>query len=145
MQAAEKPRSLLGYHRILAPTASVRVSPRCLGAMNFGDAWKAFMGECDKETVFEILDYFYRQSGNFLDTSNNYQDEQSEQWIGEWIEERGVRDEMVVATKYTSAYTTATKPTAIQSSYTGNNAKSMHVSSLRKLRTTYIAILYVHW
>lgn len=36
---APKPPSLLGYHRVLAPTAGVKVSPLCLGAMNFGDAW----------------------------------------------------------------------------------------------------------
>lgn len=36
---APKPKSLLGYHRVLAPTAGVKVSPICLGAMNFGDAW----------------------------------------------------------------------------------------------------------
>lgn len=33
---------------------------------------KAFMGECGKETSFEILDYFYESGGNFIDTSNNY-------------------------------------------------------------------------
>lgn len=33
------PKNGLGYHRILAPTAGVRVSPLCLGAMNFGEAW----------------------------------------------------------------------------------------------------------
>jgi len=33
------PKTALGYYRMLAPTASVRVSPLCLGAMNFGDAW----------------------------------------------------------------------------------------------------------
>ncbi len=27
------------------------------------------MGECSKETAFEILDYFYDQGGNFIDTS----------------------------------------------------------------------------
>ena len=57
------------------------------------------MGECSKETVFEILDYFYDNGGNFLDTANNYQNEESEMWIGEWMEKRGVRDQMVVATK----------------------------------------------
>lgn len=70
-QPAPKPPSLLGYHRILAPTAGVRVSPLCLGAMNFGDAWKAFMGECNKETTFEMLDYFYEQGGNFIDTGEH--------------------------------------------------------------------------
>jgi hypothetical protein len=38
------PKSLLGRHRLLSPTAGVLVSPLCLGAMNFGDAWKEFMG-----------------------------------------------------------------------------------------------------
>lgn len=28
------PKSLLGRHRLLAPTASVRVSPLCLGGMS---------------------------------------------------------------------------------------------------------------
>lgn len=60
------PKTALGYHRILSPSAGVRVSPLCLGAMNFGDAWKGFMGECDKKTTFEILDYFFENGGNFI-------------------------------------------------------------------------------
>lgn len=31
------------------------------------------MGECNKKTSFEILDYFYESGGNFIDTANNYQ------------------------------------------------------------------------
>lgn len=58
----------LGYHRVLAPSAGAKVSPLCLGAMNFGDAWKQFMGECGKEQAFEILDAFYDLGGNFIDT-----------------------------------------------------------------------------
>lgn len=26
------------------------------------------MGECDKKTAFEILDFFYENGGNFIDT-----------------------------------------------------------------------------
>jgi hypothetical protein len=29
--------------------------------MNFGDAWAKWLGECNKETSMEILDYFYDQ------------------------------------------------------------------------------------
>lgn len=36
---APEPQSALGRYRLLSPTAAVRVSPLCLGAMNFGDAW----------------------------------------------------------------------------------------------------------
>jgi aryl-alcohol dehydrogenase-like predicted oxidoreductase len=57
------------------------------------------MGDMDKKTTFEILDYFYEMGGNFIDTSNNYQNQQSETWLGEWMKERGIRDEMVIATK----------------------------------------------
>jgi aryl-alcohol dehydrogenase-like predicted oxidoreductase len=58
------------------------------------------------------------------------------------------RDQMVVATKYTSGYRAHANPNAIQSNYTGNNTKSMHLSieaSLKKLRTSYVDILYLHW
>jgi len=41
--------------------------------MNFGTAWNDAMGECSKETAFEILDYYYQNGGNFIDTANNYQ------------------------------------------------------------------------
>ena len=53
---------------MLAPSAGVRVSPLCLGAMNFGDAWKEYMGECGKERTEAILDFFYENGGNFIDT-----------------------------------------------------------------------------
>lgn len=55
------PPSLLGYHRQLAPSAGVKVSPICLGAMGFGSEWKAALGDCDEEQSFKILDYFYSQ------------------------------------------------------------------------------------
>lgn len=35
---------------------------------------------------------------NFIDTSSNYQDEQSEHIIGEWMAKRGIRDNIVLAT-----------------------------------------------
>ncbi|KAL2280946.1 hypothetical protein FJTKL_12250 [Diaporthe vaccinii] len=142
------PKSLLGRHRLLAPTASVYVSPICLGGMNFGGAWKDRLGACSKETAFEIVDYFYDQGGNFIDTANQYQDEESEQWIGEWLEARGVRDEIVLATKYSSGYKVNSSPTKIQSNFGGNGSKSLHLSaetSLRKLRNTYVDLIYVHY
>ncbi|KAK4986184.1 hypothetical protein LTR50_005476 [Elasticomyces elasticus] len=156
-QPPPEPKSLLGYHRILSPTAAIRVSPLCLGAMNFGEAWKDFMGTCDKKTVFEILDYFYDQGGNFIDTANNYQNEESETWLGEWMNERGNRDQMVIATKFTTGFRSGQGQKEIQSNFQGNSTKSLHVSleaSLKKLQTTYIDVvrtnmpdgnLYLHW
>lgn len=141
------PKSLIHRHRQLAPSAAVKVSPICLGSMNFGDAWKSAMGECNKKTTFEILDYFYEKGGNFIDTANNYQFEESEQWIGEWIAARKNRDEIVLATKYSFGYKVYDQ-TRLQSNYLGNNKKSLRISvdaSLKKLQVEYIDILYVHW
>ncbi|KAK7510910.1 NADP-dependent oxidoreductase domain-containing protein [Phyllosticta citriasiana] len=145
--AAPPPKSALGYHRILSPNAGIRVSPLCLGAMNFGDSWRELMGKCDKKTTYEILDYFYEQGGNFIDTANNYQSEESEQWIGDWMRERGVRDQMVIATKFTTNYRQG-KPEQLKTNFQGNHNKSLRLSveaSLKKMQTDYIDLLYLHW
>jgi aryl-alcohol dehydrogenase-like predicted oxidoreductase len=144
-----EPTTKLGHYRVLSPLASLHVSPIQLGAMSIGDRWAAKgMGAMDKEASFALLDAYYEMGGNFIDTANNYQDESSERFIGEWAEARGIRDQLVIATKYTTNYKMGNKDIKIQANYTGNNHKSMHVSvnaSLAKLRTTYIDILYVHW
>jgi aryl-alcohol dehydrogenase-like predicted oxidoreductase len=75
--------------------------------------------------------------------ANNYQAEDSEKWVGEWMETRGVRDQIVLATKYTTGFRTHV-PSEIQANFVGNNAKSMKLSvdaSLKKLRTDYIDLV----
>ncbi|KAF9064035.1 NADP-dependent oxidoreductase domain-containing protein [Rhodocollybia butyracea] len=143
---APPPPTKLG--EVLGPRAGVRVSPICLGAMSIGDRWNSFMGSMDKAASFELMDAYFDMGGNFIDTSNNYQDESSEEFIGEWMEKRGNRDQMVIATKYTTCYKIGDSSVTQRVNYTGNNAKSLHLSveaSLKKLRTSYIDILYVHW
>ncbi|THG97622.1 hypothetical protein EW145_g7579, partial [Phellinidium pouzarii] len=146
---APPPANPLGRYRVLSPLAGVRVSPLQLGAMNIGDKWgKLGLGEMDKESSFKLLDAYYDAGGNFIDTACNYQDETSEAFIGEWAEKRGIRDQLVIATKYTTNFKRAAEDIKIKVNYTGNNAKSLKVSveaSLKKLRTSYIDILYVHW
>jgi Aldo/keto reductase family len=144
----EDPDSLLGWYRQLAPTAGVKVSPLCLGAMNLGTAWQEFMGGVDEKASFELLDYFYKNGGNFVDTASNYQEEQSEIIIGNWMKARGNRDEMVIATKYTTGWRTALGDKIIQANFGGMNAKNLRHSleaSLKKLQTTFVDILYIHW
>lgn len=92
---APEPKTELGRHRVLSSTAGVRVSPLQLGAMSIGEAWSGAMGTMDKKTSFELLDAFVDAGGNFIDTANNYQNEESETWLGEWMKERNNRDEMV--------------------------------------------------
>jgi aryl-alcohol dehydrogenase-like predicted oxidoreductase len=144
---APEPPTDLGRLRVLSSTAGIKVSPLALGAMSIGNAW-SFMGHMDKEASFRLLDYFAEAGGNFIDTANNYQNEQSETWIGEWLKARDNRDRMVIATKYTTDYKWYDIGKGKATNHVGNNTKSLHLSvrdSLRKLQTDYIDILYVHW
>ncbi|KAL2817941.1 NADP-dependent oxidoreductase domain-containing protein [Aspergillus cavernicola] len=146
-QPPPKPESPLAYHRILSPTASVKVSPICLGGISFGNEWSELFGV--SEEPFKLLDEFFKLGGNFIDTANTYNNEKSEAHIGAWMKDRGVRDQMVIATKYSAGYRGYNRENEpMQANFTGNSAKSMHISirdSLRKLDTDYIDILYVHW
>jgi aryl-alcohol dehydrogenase-like predicted oxidoreductase len=127
-----------------------------------------YMGACDQKQTEEILDFFYSQGGNFIDTSNNYQFEESEKWIGEWMKKRDNRDQMgeswlqsitvsinrsplantwhlVIATKYTTCFRSRTGE--IAANFTGNGTKSLHTSvnaSLKKLQTDYIDLVSRH-
>ncbi|KAF8579303.1 Aldo/keto reductase [Ramaria rubella] len=145
------PKTALGTYRILSPRCGLRVSPLCLGAMGIGEAWSSYMGNITKEEALKLLDTYYDAGGNFIDTSNNYQDEQSEEWLGDWMEGRKNRDQIVLATKFTTSHKQheiARAGRGVGANYGGNHAKSLHIAlrdSLRKLKTDYIDILYVHW
>ncbi|KIX07828.1 uncharacterized protein Z518_02482 [Rhinocladiella mackenziei CBS 650.93] len=146
--AAKSVVSPLARYRQLAPSASVFVSPLSLGSMNFGHLHQPMLGECTKETAFEILDHYFDQGGNFIDTANAYQGGETEKWLGEWMAARKNRDQIVLATKYTGMYKGLEPDLKIKSNYGGNGAKSMKLSlndSLQKLQTDYVDILYVHW
>ncbi|KAK0439109.1 Aldo/keto reductase [Armillaria borealis] len=149
LKPADDPPTKLGIYRVLSSRAGVRVSPLSLGAMSIGDKWAAHgMGSMNKESSFELLDAYFDMGGNFIDTANTYQDQTSEEFIGEWAETRGIRDQLVIATKYTANYQRGNDSIGQKVNYVGNSTKSMHVSveaSLNKLRTSYIDILYVHW
>ncbi|KAK4174177.1 putative oxidoreductase [Triangularia setosa] len=145
---APPPKGPLARYRLLSPTAGVRVSPLCLGGLNFGTEWKALMGEMTQPQAFEILDFFYDSGGNFIDTANAYQKEQSEKWIGEWMVKRGNRDQMFISTKYSNNFRAGHGEHEIMASFVGNGTKSLHTSvhaSLKKLQTDYIDLLFVHW
>ena len=77
----------------------LQVSNLCLGTMQFG--WTA-----DERSSFAVMDAFVEAGGNFLDTADVYSrwasgnpGGVSEQIIGRWLQERGNRDRLVIATK----------------------------------------------
>jgi len=145
---APEPKTPLGKLRLLSPTAGLRMSPLQLGGMSIGSAWKEIMGSMDKEQSFKLLDAYYEAGGRSIDTANNYQNDDSENWIGDWMKERGNRDEMVIATKFTSPYAAYRLGKTESGNFTGNHRKSLALSlrdSLKKLKTDYVDILYMHW
>ena len=79
--------------------SGVEVSALCLGTMFFGT-------KTDKETSFRVLDGYVDEGGSFIDTANGYahwvengRGGESETLLGEWIQERGNRSNLFIASK----------------------------------------------
>jgi len=109
--------------------------------MTFGENWTGFLGQLSKAEGEAIFDAYISAGGNFLDTANAYQNGQSEEWLGEWIEKRGIRNDMVIATKWSLPVKQGSPNMA------GNSRAAMMRNvelSLRRLRTTWIDIYYLH-
>ncbi|MFZ6643349.1 aldo/keto reductase [Undibacterium sp. TC4M20W] len=112
------------------------VSPFCLGTMTFGTArWGS--GEEASRAVFNA---YVEAGGNFIDTADVYSSGRSEEMLGRFIQEQSLRDRVVLATK--SGFADGHGPHA-----GGNGAKHIYAAlerSLRRLRTDYIDMYWVH-
>ena len=125
----------LDTYRLLG-RSGLRVSPLALGAMTFGTDWG---WGSDHDEARRIFDTYLDRGGNFIDTANQYTNGTSEQFVGQFA--AGRRDQLVIATKYTLT----TRPGDPNSG--GNHRKSMVnsvESSLRRLGTDYLDLLYLH-
>lgn len=130
----ERPVSLDTYR--LLGNSGLRVSPMALGTMTFGADWG---WGAEREEARRMFDAYVERGGNFIDSANRYTEGTSEQLIGEFA--AGRREQLVIATKYTLP-TRAGDPNS-----GGNHRRSMVRSveeSLRRLRTDYIDLLYLH-
>ena len=78
-------------YRVLGRTG-VRVSPLCLGCMNFGD-------DADEAASFAIIDQAMDAGVNFLDTADVYSRGGSETVVGKALARDGKRDKVFLATK----------------------------------------------
>src|SRR5215469_15766279 len=118
--------------------SGLRVSPLCLGTMTFGTEW----GWGAEENVSRsLLDGYLEAGGNFIDTADGYTGGQSEEMLGKFIAERGLRDRVVLATKFTFNGDPA-NPNA-----GGNGRKNIYRAlegSLRRLQTDCIDLYWLH-
>lgn len=116
--------------------SGLAVSPLALGTMTFGTArWGT--GEAESRAVF---DAYVDAGGNFVDTADVYSGGRSEEMLGGFVAERGLRDRLVIATK--AGFASGLGP-----HLGGNGAKHLHAAldgSLRRLRTSYVDLFWLH-
>ena len=117
--------------------SGLRVSEFSLGTMTFGETWGWGASKAESKKMFDL---FANAGGNFIDTSINYTDGTSEEFLGDLL--KTDRDHFVVATKYT-----LTKPDNADPNGGGNSRKNMMKSvekSLKHLKTDFIDVYYLH-
>ena len=114
------------------------VSPFALGTMTFG----AGRWGTEEDGARAILDAYAEAGGNFVDTADIYGGGRSEEMLGRWVAERGMRDRLVIATKFTWNLDPG-NPNA-----GGNGRKNVMRAvdaSLRRLGTDHIDLYWSHF
>jgi aryl-alcohol dehydrogenase-like predicted oxidoreductase len=116
------------------PGTDLVVSDLCFGGNVFG--WTA-----DEATSHAVLDRFVDAVPStqrpFVDTAEMYGDGRSEQILGGWMADRGMRDRVVVATK--------ASPGRKEHPLAAGEVKAAAERSLRNLRTDRIDLYYAHY
>ena len=112
------------------------LSTLCLGGNVFG--WTA-----DESQSFAVLDAYVAAGGNFIDSADSYsafvpgnEGGESETIIGSWLQRRGRRDDVVIATKVAKH--------APRKGLAPDNIRAACDDSLRRLQTDYIDLYYAH-
>lgn len=135
-------------YRYLGRTG-IRVSPLCLGTMNFGM-------RTELEDSCAIIDKAINEGINFLDTANVYSTGRSETFVGEALKRNGHRDFIVLASKCHGNMhkdlgddpNTATKLHARLNPNRWGNSRRQIIeqcnASLKRLQTDYIDLYQIH-
>jgi aryl-alcohol dehydrogenase-like predicted oxidoreductase len=116
----------------------LRVSRLSLGAMTFGTEWG---WGSDKSAARAVFGLYLQAGGNFIDTADVYTGGTSEKWLGEFVREAGVRDQVVIASKFTFNMADA------NANGGGNGRKNILRAvegSLKRLGTDYLDVYYLH-
>jgi aryl-alcohol dehydrogenase-like predicted oxidoreductase len=120
-------------HRFLGRTG-LRVSPLCLGTMNFGP-------QTDEAGSHSIMDAAHEVGINFFDTANVYGETQTEQIIGRWFAKGDRRREKtVLATKVYNGR----DPWPNTSRLSALHIRQACEDSLRRLQTDHIDLYQFH-
>jgi aryl-alcohol dehydrogenase-like predicted oxidoreductase len=115
------------------PRTDLTVSDLCLGGNVFG--WTA-----DEPTSWAVLDRFFDAvdpQPAFVDTAEMYGAGRSEEILGGWMAERGLRDRVVVGTK--------ASPMEKERPLSAPEIRTACEASLRRLQTDRIDLYYAHF
>jgi aryl-alcohol dehydrogenase-like predicted oxidoreductase len=118
--------------------SGLRVSRLALGTMTFGTDWG---WGADKNTAREIFNAYIERGGNVIDTADLYTNGVSEQWVGDFVRERQLRDRVVIATKFSYNADPANPNSG------GNGRKNILRAvegSLKRLGTDFIDLYLLH-
>jgi len=118
--------------------SGLRVSEYALGTGNFGTAWESGTHAAEARAIF---DRFAEAGGTLVDTAGMYQAGESERILGDLI--AADRDHFVVSTKYGAS--DAAQPHVSRTGGGRKNLVSSVESSLERLRTDHIDLLWVHF
>jgi aryl-alcohol dehydrogenase-like predicted oxidoreductase len=128
-------------HYFLLGRSGLRVSRLALGTMNFGvDGFHAAYGKTEDEAE-AIFRRYVEAGGNLIDTADFYTAGESERILGRLIDKAGIRDRMVITSKFTNTVDPS-DPNA-----SGNGRKHMVravEASLRRLGTDYLDLYLLH-
>jgi aryl-alcohol dehydrogenase-like predicted oxidoreductase len=113
--------------------SGLQVSRICLGTMTFGAG-------ADEATSFQLMDRFVELGGTFLDTADQYTTGVSEEIVGRWIKARGMRDQVVLATKVFSPMSDAPNDRGLSRIHIQRGVEA----SLRRLQTDVIDLYQIH-
>lgn len=125
----------------------IDVSKICLGTMTFGE-------QNTEAQAFEQLDYALENGVNFIDCAEMYPVPprpetcgRTEEFIGNWLAQRGTRDQVVLATKVTGRGSANSGVGHIRGGPRLNREQIFTAcdASLTRLKTDYIDLYQVHW
>jgi aryl-alcohol dehydrogenase-like predicted oxidoreductase len=124
-------------YQLFGTKTGVRVSELALGTSNFGTATSYGAAPAEARRIWQG---YVEAGGNFIDTSDAYQQGEAERLVGQFM--GADRGDFVLASKYTRT----ASPTAALAQL-GNHRKAMTQAveaSLRRLKTDYLDLYLVH-
>ena len=127
----------------MAEAAQLTREHPSIGGLRLVFGGNVFGWTIDRDQSFRVLDAFHAAGGRMIDSAEGYSSwvpgnkgGESETIIGEWLESRGIRSEMLIGTKTgMGGPPFALRPEAVAQALEG---------SLERLRTDYLDLYYAH-